>query len=50
MGSFRKLLIEQVRDRSKRAGIMNAVGKLSIKDVAGMGLAKLREKYLNGSA
>jgi precorrin-2 dehydrogenase / sirohydrochlorin ferrochelatase len=49
MGSFRMLLIKQVKDKTKRAGIMDDIGKLSIRDVTGMGLARLREKYLNGS-
>jgi precorrin-2 dehydrogenase / sirohydrochlorin ferrochelatase len=50
MGSFRRLLIHKVKDKNKRADIMSEIGKLAIKDVARMSLAKLREKYLNGSA
>lgn len=46
IGRFRKVLLEEVKDKDLRRSIMNDIARMSISDVRGMGFRKVKEIFL----
>jgi precorrin-2 dehydrogenase / sirohydrochlorin ferrochelatase len=48
IGTFRKHLIEKVKDKKRRSDIMKEIAKMGIKELNNLGLKGIEERFLGG--
>jgi precorrin-2 dehydrogenase/sirohydrochlorin ferrochelatase len=48
LGTFRKHLIEKVKDKKRRSDIMKEIAKMGIKELTVLGLKGIEERFLGG--